>query len=74
MIDQFITVDAELIAKRAGMSPDDPKPQTTATALVGLSRLQFHALRKILGGTRTPTQVHQAVSADVERADQLKPA
>jgi hypothetical protein len=42
-----------------------------ATALLGLWRIQFRGLSKYLGGTRTPAQVHQAVTADVHRAAQL---
>ena len=71
MMDQFIAVAAELLAQRAGMSPDDPEPQIAATALLGLWRIQFQGLRKYLDGTRTPAQVHEAVTADVDRAAQL---
>jgi hypothetical protein len=39
--------------------------------LLGLWRIQFQALSKYLDGTRTPAQVHQAVSADVNRAAQF---
>ena len=53
------------------MSPDDPEPQIAATALLGLWRIQFQALSKYLDGTRTPAQVHQAVSAEVNRAAQV---
>ena len=53
------------------MSPDDPEPQIAATALLGLWRIQFRALSKYLDGTRTPAQVHQAVSAEVNRAARL---
>jgi hypothetical protein len=56
------------LARRAGLSPDDPEPQIAATALLGLWRVQFQALSKYLDGTRTPAQVHQAVSAEVNRA------
>ena len=68
MMDQFTAVAAEILAGRAGMSPDDPEPQIAATALLGLWRIQFQALSRYLDGTRTPAQVHQAVSADVNRA------
>jgi AcrR family transcriptional regulator len=71
MMDQFVAVAAEILAGRAGMSPDDPEPQIAATALLGLWRIQFQALSKYLDGTRTPAQVHQAVSAEVNRAAQL---
>src|SRR6202020_641264 len=71
MMDQFTAVAAGLLAGRAGLRPDDPEPQIAATALLGLWRIQFQALSKYLDGTRTPAQVHQAVSADVNRAAQL---
>jgi AcrR family transcriptional regulator len=71
MMDQFVTVAAEIMADRAGMSPDDPEPQIAATALLGLWRIQFRSLSKYLDGTRTPAQVHQAVTADIHRAAQL---
>jgi AcrR family transcriptional regulator len=71
MMDQFTGVAAAILAGRAGMSPDDPEPQIAATALLGLWRIQFQSLSKYLDGTRTPAQVHQAVTADVHRAAQL---
>ena len=70
-MDQFTAVAAEILAGRARMSPDDPEPQIVATALLGLWRIQFRALSKYLDGTRTPAQVHQAVSAEVNRAAQV---
>jgi AcrR family transcriptional regulator len=71
MVDQFTAVAAEILAGRAGLSPDDPEPQIAAIALLGLWRVQFRALSKYLDGTRTPAQVHQAVSAEVNRAAQV---
>jgi hypothetical protein len=68
---QFVALAAELLAGQADMSPDDPEPQIGASALLGLWRTQFQALSKCLDGTRTPAQVHQAVTADVNRAAQL---
>jgi hypothetical protein len=50
------------------MSPDDPEPQIAATAWLGLWRIQFQSLTNYRDGTRTPGQVHQAVTADVRRA------
>ena len=70
-MDQFTAVAAEILAARAGMSADDPEPQIAAIALLGLWRIQFQSLSKYLDGTRTPAQVHQAVSADVRRAARL---
>ena len=71
MMDQFVAVAAAILAERATMTPDDPEPQIAATALLGLWRIQFQALSKHLNGTRTPAQVHQAVTADVRRAARL---
>ena len=71
MMDQFVAVAAAILAERAGMSADDPEPQIAATALLGLWRIQFQSLSKYLDGTRTPSQVHQAVTADVRRAAQF---
>jgi len=71
MMDQFVAVAAEFIAGRAGMSPHDPEPQIAATALLGLWRIQFLGLTRYLDGTRTPAQVHEAVTADVRRAAHL---
>jgi AcrR family transcriptional regulator len=71
MMDQFVAVAAAVLAERAGMSADDPEPQITATALLGLWRVQFLSLSKYLDGTRTAAQVHQAVTADVRRAARL---
>jgi AcrR family transcriptional regulator len=68
MMDQFVAVAAEILAGRAGLSPDEPEPQIAAIALLGLWRIQFQALSKYLTGTRTPAQVHQAVTAEVHRA------
>jgi AcrR family transcriptional regulator len=68
MADQLIAVAAEILAARAGLRPDDPEPQIAATALLGLWEVQFGRLRKYLDGSRTPAQVHEAVTADVERA------
>jgi AcrR family transcriptional regulator len=71
MMDKFVAVAAAVLAERAMMSPDAPEPQIAATALLGLWRIQFQALPKYLDGTRTPAQVHQAVTADIHRAAQL---
>jgi AcrR family transcriptional regulator len=71
MTDQFVAMAAEILAEQAEMSADDPEPQIAATALLGLWRIQFLSLSKYLDGTRTPAQVHQAVTADVRRAARL---
>jgi AcrR family transcriptional regulator len=71
LTDQLIAMAAEVLAGRAGMSPDDPEPQIAATALLGLWQIQAQGLRRYLDGSRTPEQVHDVVSADVHRAARL---
>jgi len=56
------TTDYEAVIAR------EPK---NAAALLGLWRIQFRALSRYLDGTRTPAEVHQAVTADVHRAAHL---
>jgi hypothetical protein len=70
-MDQFVDVAAAILAGRAGTSAEDPEPQIAAAALLGLWRIQFRALSRYLDGTRTPAEVHQAVTADVHRAAHL---
>src|SRR5215471_2354346 len=57
MMDHFVTVATEILAARAGMSPDDPEPQIAARALLGLWHVQAASLRKHLDGSRAPAQV-----------------
>jgi AcrR family transcriptional regulator len=71
MMDQATAMAAGILARRAGMRPDDPEPQIAATALLGLWRIQYRALPRYLDGTRTTAQVHQAVTDDVHRAARL---
>jgi AcrR family transcriptional regulator len=71
MTDRLATVAAQTLAERTGMSPDDPEPRITATALLGLWQIQFTALRRYLDGTRDLEQVRQAVTAEVRRAADL---
>ena len=71
MTDRLVTAAAEVLARRTRRSPDDPEPQIAATALLGLWSIQFQSLGKHLDGTRTPTQIHEAVTADVGRAARL---
>src|SRR5450755_1252874 len=71
LTDRLTATAAEVLAARAGLSPDDPEPQIAATALLGLWRIQFQALRKHLDGNHTPAQLHEAVTADVQRAARL---
>jgi AcrR family transcriptional regulator len=71
MSDQLITVAAEALAARTERDSDDPLCQIAATALLGLWRVQFGALRRSLDGERTPEQVRDAVTADVRSAARL---
>ena len=71
MMSQFVSVAAEVLAVRAGMSTDDPEPQIAARALLGLWHIQAESLRKHLDGVRAPGQVHEMVTADVRRAARL---
>ena len=68
---QLVAEAAALLAKRAGMDPDDPEPRIAASALAGLWDIQFRALRRYLDGTRTTAEVHEAVTAEVRRAARL---
>jgi AcrR family transcriptional regulator len=71
MMDQFVAVAAAILAERYGLSADDPEPQITATALLGLWRIQFQSLSRYLDGAQTAAQVYQAVTGDVLRAARL---
>jgi MftR C-terminal domain len=71
MMDQSTALVAGILAGRAGLRPDDPEPLVAAAALLGLWRIQYRALPKYLDGVRTPAQVHQAVTAEVQRAARL---
>jgi len=67
MMDQFVSVAADILAARAGLSPDDPEPQIAARALLGLWHVQAQSLRKHLAATPLD-RIHQEVIADVRRA------
>jgi AcrR family transcriptional regulator len=71
MMGQFVSVAAEILAVRAGMSADDPEPQIAARALLGLWHVQADSLRKHLDGSLAPARIHELVTADVRRAAQL---
>jgi AcrR family transcriptional regulator len=69
--ERLATVAAEVLARRAGLGPWDPEPRIAANALLGLWPIQFQALGGHLGETRTPEELHRAVTAQVERAARL---
>jgi AcrR family transcriptional regulator len=71
MMDQFVSVAAEILAARAGMSTDDPEPQIAARALLGLWHVQAGSLRKHLASSPVGAQVRERVAADVRRAARL---
>jgi AcrR family transcriptional regulator len=71
MMGRFVSVAAEILAARAGMSADDPEPQIAARALLGLWHIQAESLRKHLDGSLAPGRIHELVSADVRRAARL---
>ena len=68
MTDQSASAAAGVLAARAGMTADDPEPQITARALLGLWRVQGDSLRRHLDHADTPAQLHELVTADVRRA------
>lgn len=71
MTDRLVAVAAETLATRTGRDSDDPRCQIAATAILGLWRVQFTALRRSLDGENTPEQIREAVTADVRRAARL---
>jgi len=70
MMDQFVSVAADILAARVGLSPDDPEPHIAARALLGLWHVQAQSLRKHLAATQLD-RVRQEVTADVRRAAHL---
>ena len=71
MMGQFVSVAAETLAARAGMSAGDPEPQIAARALLGLWHVQADSLRQHLDGSLAPARIHELVGADVRRAARL---
>ncbi|MGI5127934.1 TetR family transcriptional regulator [Pseudonocardia sp. CA-107938] len=71
MLERFVLVAADALARRAGVPPDDPELLIAAAALVGLWRVQFNSLRRHLAGADDVDGLVRAVTADVERAAQL---
>jgi AcrR family transcriptional regulator len=71
MTDQAASAAAQILAARAGTATDDPEPQITARALLGLWRIQADSLRRHLEHPATPAELRQRVTADVHRAARL---
>jgi hypothetical protein len=68
MMDQSAAAATEILAVRAGMTPDDPEPQIAARAMLGLWRVQADSLRRHLNSAATPARLRELVTADVRRA------
>jgi AcrR family transcriptional regulator len=71
MMERSVVVATEVLAARAGMTPDDPEPQIAARALLGLWRVQADSLRKHLEQAPTAARLRELVTADVGRAARL---
>jgi AcrR family transcriptional regulator len=71
MTDQAASAAARVLAARAGTTADDPEPQITARALLGLWRVQADSLRRHLDHAATPALLRERVTADVRRAARL---
>jgi hypothetical protein len=71
MMERSVGVATEVLAARAGMTPDDPEPQIAARALLGLWRVQADSLRRHLEQAATSASLHELITADVRRAAQL---
>jgi hypothetical protein len=71
VMDRFVDVAADALARRRGGPAGDPRDEAAAAALLGLWRVQFGSLRTHVDGTASPSAVHRAVSADVDRAARL---
>jgi len=71
MSDQCVTSAAEILARAAGVDPEEPEPQVAARALIGLWHVQSQSLRRHLSAAATPEQMYASVTADVRRAADL---
>ena len=71
MADKLATEVAGLLADRAGLDRDDPRPLIAAIALTGLWRVQAAALARFLTGRHTPAEVREGVGAEVRRAAEI---
>jgi hypothetical protein len=71
MSDRLVRTAAEAMAERANVSPDDPEPQIAATALLGLWRIQYEAIRRYADSGHSATDIRRLVSDEVRRAARL---
>jgi hypothetical protein len=68
--ERMIRLAAEILAVRAGISPEDPEPQMAAVTLAGLWRIARRSLERHCA-TRLDDASRDAVIADVRRAGRL---
>ena len=71
MTDQSASAAAAVLATRAGTTADDPEPQITARALLGLWHVQADSLRRHRDRPATTALLHEQAAADVRRAARL---
>jgi AcrR family transcriptional regulator len=67
-MDRLVQVAAAGLSVRAGLRPDDPEPQITAHALLGLWQVMFRSMERYADGGRTMQEVRDRVVSDVRRA------
>ncbi|RSM48787.1 TetR family transcriptional regulator [Amycolatopsis balhimycina DSM 5908] len=68
---RYVDIAAEALASRTGLEPTDPEVQITAAALIGLWRIQVHALRTHLRPGRPIAEAVATVAGQVRRAASL---
>ncbi|MBP2478615.1 AcrR family transcriptional regulator [Crossiella equi] len=68
LLHRMTTAATEELARRSGLAVHDPEPRITAAALLALWPVQVEATCRLLDGCRTPSQVRDAVTAEVHRA------
>ena len=69
---RLVSVAAQAMAGRAGLSPDEPEVQIAAQAIIGLWRIQFAALRRYTAaGIAIADGLTEKITADVGRAARL---
>lgn len=71
LIDRCAAAISEVLARRAGLRPEDPEPRITARALLGLWQVQADSLHLHLGAGHPPDRIRAAVDADLRRAARL---
>jgi AcrR family transcriptional regulator len=71
MMHRLVEVAARAMATRAGMDPEDPEPQISAEALVGLWRIALISMRRHSDGKRPASEIPDLVLHDVHRASRL---